>query len=193
MSALIDHKRLTREVKDKDFSTRTYMTAFEKRKTVVQFEDFLVARLNMSQQEVDNFTGSFGPWRRLLYQHFHNRLGYGAHQTNVGFFTQEWLNTGDFYRNIQMLSAGKDDAGRLMCMDAEYGDLNWWIRKLAIAYFPEVCECRGELVESSRVTIHLHGLTSDDLAMAAEEVGRLLREGFTSGMDQNECGGYSFS
>lgn len=41
-------------------------------------------------------------------------------------------------------------------------------------------------------TITCEGETEEDLNQAFEEAHRLIKEGFTSGYDQNDTGSYSF-
>lgn len=42
------------------------------------------------------------------------------------------------------------------------------------------------------ITIELNGLDDDEIEFALEEATRKIKEGYTSGFDQNESSSYSF-
>ncbi len=44
-----------------------------------------------------------------------------------------------------------------------------------------------------KLTITIHGNDAGDLALALEEVARLVNNGFTSGAEKNDTGSYSFT
>jgi hypothetical protein len=43
------------------------------------------------------------------------------------------------------------------------------------------------------ITIECHGTEEADLDLAQEEVSRLIGEGYTSGMNSNETGSFTFT
>lgn len=43
-----------------------------------------------------------------------------------------------------------------------------------------------------RLTVNATGTTTDDLLLAVEEAARRIEGGFTSGLDRNESGSFTF-
>ena len=62
----------------------------------------------------------------------------------------------------------------------------------AIAKAEGKAEGRG-VAMNLKLTITIHGNDAGDLALALEEVARLVNNGFTSGAEKNDTGSYSFT